>query len=921
MLSKSVLAAIVGLRKRGGWTGDLITESSFIVASEQSITVNENARIDLQMKISIDNRPAPMGVVINLLDDSTFYGISNPQFECSLWTDLGDTGATFDNISSELNRNDANKSPGWITGHVYASTGTFTAVSMCKHHASGALGFAVHTFTSLDADTFYAGTKTICYDPDGVFSGAPSGATQVTTWTAAKDAMVASKENSRLMIAKGKIYYEDFSIFPGLSGVMRMFSGCQYTSFGTGSNPKFIPNQAPKTAGTVFFGEYFRNTTDGSIIFDIDFETDYSPVTGVGENYQVNPIFGPSMSGVTAWRVNTKGFGKSFYPYDDLGQGTEALNNLVYDCNFQDWQDLPVFGHFHNSVIRGCNIRQNENAVSGPGEKKEYYDFIDGDDATLVHTLTELAIFGDVANLAVFDYSPTDYLNRAIDRSISMRELILGVDYTFTEGTDATSEGAGDATHQITLTSAITTGRQLYYQLRNWSRHGPIRLERADGVGIIQNELRSKAGWSSQGQAHQPNTRWNTLGTESVGGYIGYNSMEGGFDVLSAGPANDYTEQSVTGPLVIEQNYLEGDDNTRYSIALGLSNVLLRNNVSVKKDVLNTFQNYLGFLYANKNTDTTDAVDVNPIISLNNTIVNETSTANGAENTEIIIEGDNPFPLLSSTNDLLYHEDRPTPWPVNYAPLSAANYYRPQEGSPALGSGTQNNNNVWDDFSGVLIDSTYSIGAFATKDPAQPSFTLAGDGTFLIDSTNEMGMGSPATSWSEYAAVSIPDESDIEQTLFGASFGNANREIFLTVNTNGTVKIETAAYGSVTGTAVVNDGQVHSYKISYISETNTVKLIIDGVDDGSFNPSDDFPIRSGKYAVIGGYTNDTDNGTVTKPSNATYYSFGYVVDEGGASENTVEWTSFDIPAGDGETISADIGTGLLTVDGSGITFN
>jgi len=703
-----------GGRKLGSsWVGELIATSSFIVAREQSIAVNEKARIDLQMKISIDNRPSPMGVVINLLDDSTFYGISNPQFECSFWTDFGDTGATFNNISSELNRNDANQSPGWVTGHVYAVDDEFTAVSMCKHFASGALGFAVHTFTVLDADTFYAGTKTVCLDPSNVFSDAPAGSQKFITWSAARSAMLSLGDDARLMLAKGQSHEVNFDTS------FRMKKGCQYTSFGTGADPIVTANIKPNESGVfhVFLSDYRAYETDGSIIFGLDFQGNYDPITGIGESRRLIPVEMIGANSLTVWKNKISGTSIAIYPKDDVGNNKLIDQVLICDNHISDWHDLPIIGAMHNSVIIGNSIKQNPLAVSGPGNKLQYTDLIDGDGVTLTYTLDRLAIFGDVANLAVFDY---DTIND------TLTPLTITTDFTFTEGVDA-SPSSSNGTHSLTLTSAIDIDHQLFYMLRQWARHGPIRLAVPDNVTICKNELENYAGWSSDGAVHQSCTRWNSDGTSLGGGLITMNKMTGGWETLVVQPANTSIRQYPTNPLVIEQNEFVGTDNTKTFIGLASTNILIRNNFGIKSDVQNTYGAFSSFVRAARYTDATlTDVDANDIHLINNTIANLTSAANGAVDTVILEEPDDanntPFANVNEFNNLLHMPDRPTPLPINYSPLDEGNYYRPKSGSPAIDAGTPSRY-VFDDFFGLLVGETASIGAADGVDPEATQYT------------------------------------------------------------------------------------------------------------------------------------------------------------------------------------------------------
>jgi|GEM_PF-2861997 len=696
--------ALGGLRKRGGWTGDLITESSFIVAREQSITVNEKARIDLQMKISTDNRPNPMGVVIDLITDSTFYGIDNPVWECSFWTAFGDEGATLQNVGSEFGRNNANLAQGGVVGHVYGDEGIFTAVSMCKHHATGKLGFAVHTFTTLNADTFYAGTQTICLDPSGAFTGAPTGSLQYTEWSSAKAAMLAKGENARFLIARDQtVVADDFNFY--------VKKGCQYGGFGTGLDPKITFSRPPADGGKkLFYAQYWRHPSEDSIIFELNIESNYDVETGVGEDFSVTPIAGDGSIGVTVWRTSLSGVGIGINISDD---GSNLTSNvLIQDNSITNWQNYGVFGGYRLAVFQGNSIKQSNLALTGlKGAKDKYFQLFDGDGVTTSRVLTDIYIDNNPSELHVFDYEPP----LSGDSGGVYTELVSGVDYTFTLGTDATSTTASDGTHQIDLTVATANGHKLYVHYSYYPWHGPIRMGKYDSIGVIQNEMRSRNGWSSDGKGHQPNLRLGSNGEASDVCFVMNNDFDGGFQNIAIGPANSDTRQFPCLPMVFAYNILRGNSYTRSSITLGRTNVLFKNNIGIREDAQSVLGAYDAFIEYGRNEASESDLDVFPVLSVNNSVINLTTTANTPANTVILKSVDTPFPLVSDINNLLYHQDRPTTWPVNYDPLDSSEYYRPQDGSPALNTGTQNQY-VWDDISGKLIDGNYSFGAYATAD-------------------------------------------------------------------------------------------------------------------------------------------------------------------------------------------------------------
>ncbi len=680
-----------------------VSITGFRVARNTVVDLSGAPAYDLVIRASQTTGPAPMGVVFNMLDDSTFPGIERPEAELSWWFDYGDAGSTYQNVSDELERNNANKGQGAIHGHVFESVGSYTVKAYCYNHANGQFGYAEVEITATDADTHFSGANTICLDPSGVFAGAPAGSTQVTTWAAADAAMDSAGFDTRLMLARGQTILAD--------SIISIFTGAHYCSFGSGDKP-IITYPGDGVGGftdALFLGEGYKTSTGsglGAVIYDLDIRGDYSSLTGAGES-RTTPFQTRANTGITFWRNDVSGIQVAWYPRLDSGIPNKDM--LFIDNKVTDWNNFGIFPDgIENSAIIGNSIEQNINAISGPGGRDERFGRIDGDGITLNHVLPNLWIYGDEANMAVFDF---DIEN---EEYTELKEI--DGDFVFIEGIDDTGVNTGNGTHQITLTTAIAENHELYYHTRYWARHGPIRLaNQVTGVSLCQNQLLSMTSWTNNGLDRQPCLRWSTSGAAGSYGFINQNRCISGFDVFAIGPESDGVRQRVTRPLIVESNLLMGNVCTNVGIRLKSTNTFIRNNIIIQSDVPTIYsgQEFGAFLLIDKTTPTLDDVDAYPIEVHNNSVINLMSTANGAKNDDVLrnVDGVTHFPLVSDSNNLLYHEDRPTPLPVDYSPLDPDNYYQPLAGSPAIDAGTPNSL-VWDDFSGELVGENASVGAF-----------------------------------------------------------------------------------------------------------------------------------------------------------------------------------------------------------------
>ncbi len=677
----------------------------FILARSANTTVAGSPDYDLQITASLTTAPNPAGIVFNALTSSTFTGVDDPEKELSFWWEFDDDGAVFDYVSSDLGRNNANKAQGGITGHVFTDVGTYTVKAYCYNHDTDEFGYDEITITVTDADTVYSGTDTVCLDPSGTFTGAPAGSQQVTTWSAAITAIDLLSAGGRFLIANGQEVQLGFS-----DPYISLYENMRYGSFGTGESPIIrLPSDEIDNFGNMFaYGNAASSRGDGNntVFYDWQIIGNYDPESGVGENNDSSIFRLDSPNGVSFHNLSVSGIRHVFLINETAGVPT---NLLVSNCNLADWFDYGLLGRSANSAIVGNSIKQKATSKSGENAKDKFFGKITSNGTQTVYTLENLQIHGDKEKyLRVFDYDPSA---RTYDR------LLETTDFTFTEGTDDTGTNTGNATHELELNTPIASGHELYYHSAYYPWHGPMRLASAIGVAISQNEFRSRAGWSSNGLAHQPCVRWNSSGTINAQGFINQNKMEGGYEILQLTPQNDTTRQYPSKPTVVEANEFIGSESTDKTIKIAMTNVVVRNNSMIQPNVENTwvlpFKNFVG---VEKFSATLTDVDADSIDIYNNTVVNLTTTANGAVNLIAVDENTDTFPIVNQGNNLLVHADTSPALP-DYSPLDEEEYYRPEAGSAAIDGGTPNVL-VWDDFAGELVGANASIGSF--DQPAVP---------------------------------------------------------------------------------------------------------------------------------------------------------------------------------------------------------
>ena len=241
-----------------------------------------------------------------------------------------------------------------------------------------------------------------------------------------------------------------------------------------------------------------------------------------------------------------------------------------------------------------------------------------------------------------------------------------------------------------------------------WANQGPIRAETVDSFVFSQNDLFSNTGWSSGGLAHQQTLRYNSNGTLGHRGVINRNRLEGGYAVVALNTQNSSTEANL-GDVLFERNIMIGTDNTIFFVGLQYGNTSIRNNLAIMPDRENTwneFDSFFQHVIYSSSSDNTSA----PVRIENNTLVNLQSTSARDISVITFVEGDDLVDV-TETNNLVHAPDVPNAADFpSMLPLDADDYYRPLQGSPAIGAGTVSDL-VPDTIDGLLRDSAVSLGA------------------------------------------------------------------------------------------------------------------------------------------------------------------------------------------------------------------
>lgn len=669
-----------------GASGDTV-DASFRIARNTTTSVNQNAAFTVLIDANVTSGPAPLAVNLDGFINSTFTGISDPENELSFWWDFGDAGAVFENIPADHPfGKDATTAMGDTTGHVYESEGSYTIKLYVYDHVTGDVGYAESAISVSNADTFYAGTKTVCLDTSGVFAGAPTGSNNQTTWSGFATAIKATGDH-RGLIRYGEDVDADLQVDNRNDGIYR------YGAFGNPANGLPIVRQV--LGGYLIYVRIYGNL----LITEWDVRGDYNPVDGTGETYKDEFLFAYGGDNIALWRNKVAGLNMAF----NAGETAPASKNFVIQDNLiTDFYDHGVFGHLNNTTVRGNSIKQNLSATDGGGGKKSSASCIG---------FTETGDGVKVAFAHGFDMDGNTGKNLFVAKRVLatgvITEMVLTTDYTTTNPADGNTSGV------VTYVVAPLATEEVYIYYRRWADHGPIRTARAHPCAITHNDMLTRTGWFVDGSI-QPTIRYNSTGDIGHRGNINMNRCVGGNQVIHAGPSDDAND-SFLGNVKIESNYVEADGSTWRFISTQFGNSIIRNNVLRKYDQANTdgrvslegaFDTGVGPLSSAANT-------AGKVRIYNNTIINEHSATYSAVNMVVTTQNatsDTVMTDVVESNNLVYAPSLPTPNTTN-TPIDLGNYGAVQAGNPAIDNGSNLQQLVWDDFFGSTRGVVNSLGA------------------------------------------------------------------------------------------------------------------------------------------------------------------------------------------------------------------
>lgn len=271
---------------------------------------------------------APLSVFFDASGTTAATLTSKPFHELVYVWSFGDTagGATWTyGARSGLSKNQAF---GPVASHVFETAGSYTVTLTVFHFDSGGTmssASTTKTITVTDADTVFSGTNTIVFATDGVFTGKPTGAQEVTASDFASAVNTYQATGKRLLFKKGQTFTN--------TSVARLSVGSsQIGAWGSGAKP--IVNVSATRPSIILSDETTPNIEDIQVM-DLDFR-------GGGNAGTSGVVWDGACHKTLCLRVDVSGmtgssFGNTGYILDSYNAGAHPGHTLwdtlsIVDC-------------------------------------------------------------------------------------------------------------------------------------------------------------------------------------------------------------------------------------------------------------------------------------------------------------------------------------------------------------------------------------------------------------------------------------------------------------------------------------------------------------------------------------------------------------------------------------------------------------
>lgn len=321
---------------------------------------------------------APVGIQFTATATSPAARVEIPFHDIEYVWDFGDTGNYRYLDNSSLWGTAKNRAHGAVVSHVFSDPGTYT-VTCTAYDGENTPAVQTIQVVVTDPETVFSGTKTAVVSTAGNFAGAPSGAQQFTSISAAVSAM-SGDQDQRIMLRYGETYTEALRFTEQSGSGKRLM----VDAFGTSSdgNPK-IDRSSGGGNGIVF--ETNQGNTATETVRNVDYEgnvdpTDQTPGTARnGSGIVFSEGTGDMLALKTVWGCRlTNSPNMSIDANASVTGGREVQNLFVGDTFYDGWMDYGMLLGVGGIVgICGCKFQQPIGTVNGLGKGTSPHNWAD----------------------------------------------------------------------------------------------------------------------------------------------------------------------------------------------------------------------------------------------------------------------------------------------------------------------------------------------------------------------------------------------------------------------------------------------------------------------------------------------------------------------------------------------------------------
>jgi hypothetical protein len=278
----------------------------------------------LLLRVSATSGVAPLGIVVDGEQSSGFASGVNAFHDVLYFFDFGDTDTNVFSYGSRVGESKNKHVGGPVSCYVYETPGTYT-VTMWAYDGTRVFGPLTQTITATDPNTVYPGTSTVCVSTSGDFTGAPAGATLVTSGALSTILNTYATNSKRVLFRAGETFTAATSISLGQNGGRNdLYIG----AFGAGAKPVLAAGAASvgivvgSSPGSLAANSPRRWRTVGVKITSVGF----SNCTAYSDGVTPDTLGSPTFPGITVgqstvhdveiedanWPIISRGLGQVF---------------------------------------------------------------------------------------------------------------------------------------------------------------------------------------------------------------------------------------------------------------------------------------------------------------------------------------------------------------------------------------------------------------------------------------------------------------------------------------------------------------------------------------------------------------------------------------------------------------------------------